>query len=128
MVYDDAEKLYAEVRKDGEDLLEEAFAALFPKSVALSKASGVQGSGSIVGYNTTFFNRRDVVEVSLTGSAASLRNKVVQASIDGLTGYALLDCSDGGRIARPTGLFADCKPVSGTPLVLVLQKRHADDE
>ena len=35
MVYDDAEILYAEIKRDGELLLEEAFSVLFPASVPL---------------------------------------------------------------------------------------------
>lgn len=120
MVYDDAEKLYAEVRKDGEELLEDAFATLFPKSIPLSNASAVQGPGSIIAYNTTFLKRRDVVKVPLVGNAVSLRNKVVQASKDGSTGYALLDCSEGGHVAKSSGLFADCMPVSGKRYELAL--------
>lgn len=113
MVYDDAEKLYAEVRKDGEDMLEDAFDTLFPRSIPISRMESTKAQGNLVAYNTTFFPRRDVVEVPLTGNAASLKNKVVQASKDGSTGYALFDCSEGGHLAKPSGLFADCMPVSG---------------
>lgn len=112
MVYDDAEKLYSEVRKDGETLLEEAFSALFPKSIALGAASIPKTSGEIVGFNTTFFPRRDVVEIPLSG-APHLKSKVVQASKDGSTGYALLDCSAGGHLAQASGLFANSMPPSG---------------
>ena len=63
MVYDDAEKLYAEVAADGEDLIDEAFSVLTPRrTVPLSKASSIKGAGSIIGFNTTFFERREVVE------------------------------------------------------------------
>ncbi|KAI0338667.1 hypothetical protein BDW22DRAFT_1362757 [Trametopsis cervina] len=112
MVYDDAEKLYAEVRKDGEELLEDAFNTLFPRSSPLGSVVNARTPGTIVAYNTTFFPRRDIVEVPLTGNAAGLKNQVVQASEDGSIGYALLDCSEGGHIARPSGLFADSMPVS----------------
>ena len=113
MVYDDAEKLYAEVREDGQSLLEEAFGALFPKSTPLDTTTASKTAGDIVGFNTTFFPRRDVIEVPLSG-AAHLKSKVVQASKDGATGYALLDCSEGGNLSRSSGLFADCMPPSGT--------------
>ncbi len=109
MVYDDAEKLYAEVRKDGEYLLEEAFGALFPKSFPLTSAT-VKAPGNIVAFNTTPFPRRDVVQVPLS---PQMRSKVVQGSKDGLTGFALFDCSKGENLAHPTGFFADCMPVSG---------------
>ncbi|KAF8077573.1 hypothetical protein FPV67DRAFT_1662392 [Lyophyllum atratum] len=42
MVYDDAEKLYAEVRKDGESLLEEAFGVLFQAALHKRQKRGVQ--------------------------------------------------------------------------------------
>lgn len=113
MVYDDAEKLYAEVRKDGEELLEEAFNTLFPKSVPLNQAINHRSAGSIMAYNSTFFGRRDVVEIPLVGNTSRLKGQVVQASKDGSTGYALFDCAKGGHIAKPSGLFADCMPVSG---------------
>ncbi|KAK7679936.1 hypothetical protein QCA50_016882 [Cerrena zonata] len=105
MVYDDAEKLYSEVRKDGKHMINEAFKALFPSSSDVA-------AGNIVAYNTTFFPRRDVVKIPLAGNGSRLRNQVVQASKDGSYGYALLDGSNGGHISRPTGLFADCLPVS----------------
>ncbi|KZT05154.1 glycoside hydrolase family 38 protein [Laetiporus sulphureus 93-53] len=110
MVYDDAEKLYAEVRKDGEQLLEDAFSALFPKSISLSNATG--GLGKLVAFNTTSFPRRDVVKVPLRGGAARLKSQVVQVSKDGTEGFALMDCAEGGNLALPNGLFADSMPVS----------------
>ncbi|KAI0753803.1 hypothetical protein C8Q74DRAFT_1373733 [Fomes fomentarius] len=114
MVYDDAEKLYAEVHKDGKALIEEAFKAIFPPSVSLTDpALKTKKTGTIVGFNTTFFPRRDIVEVPLTGAASRLKSQVVQASKSGSTGLALMDCAAGGGVAYSTGLYADCKPVSG---------------
>jgi|SRR5882762_2032037 alpha-mannosidase len=118
MVYDDAEKLYAEVRKDGESLLEEAFEALFQKSLPLSQVKSFDVSGSIVGFNTTSFARRDIVKIPLRGSASQLKSKVVQTSLDGGTGYALMDGSGGGSLAIPSGLYADCMPASGMSIIL----------
>ena len=112
MVYEDAEKLYAEVRKDGETLLEAAFSALFPKSMDINAAAAAKVSGDIIGFNTTFFPRRDVVEIPLTGGSAA-KAKLVQASKRGTTGYALLDCSEGGHLCHPVGFFADCMTTSG---------------
>ena len=113
MVYDDAEKLYAEVRKDAEDLLQEAAGVLFPKCLPLNAASIAKKSGNIIGFNTTFFPRRDIIEVPLASAGAHLKSQVVQTSKDGTKGYALMDCSAGGHLARPVGFFADCMPVSG---------------
>lgn len=114
MVYDDAEVLYEEVRKDGKALIEKAFRAIFPDSLAISDpAVKSKKSGRLVGFNTTFFPRRDIVEVPLSGGAARLRPQVVQASKDGSVGLALMDCAAGGGISYGTGLYADCKPVSG---------------
>ncbi|KAH9837576.1 glycoside hydrolase family 38 protein [Rhodofomes roseus] len=112
MVYEDAEKLYAEVRKEGAQLIEDAWTTLFPTSYPLSNVAALKKRGSLVGFNTTHLPRRDVVKVPLGAGAANLKAQVVQASKDGSYGYALMDCSEGGPIATPTGLFADCMPVS----------------
>jgi alpha-mannosidase len=116
MVYDDAEKLYAEVRKDGECLLEEAFDALFESSHPLSNTNPEKSSYTtkdIVAFNTTPFSRRDVVKIPLHGTASQLRSKVVQTSTDGNIGYALMDNSHGGSISLPSGFYADCMPTLG---------------
>ncbi|KAH9846547.1 galactose mutarotase-like domain-containing protein, partial [Lenzites betulinus] len=113
MVYDDAEKLYAEVAKEGHSLIEEAFKAIFPPSVSLTDPTmKSKKTGTLVGYNTTFFPRRDIVEVPLVGAASRLRSQVVQASKDGMTGLALMDCAAPGGLSYGTGMYADCKPVS----------------
>lgn len=127
MVYEDAEKLYAEVRQDGEVLLEEAFDVLFPFSVALSLSTPskkLRGTGDIIAFNTTFFPRRDVVQLPLVGSlkskfsAMSTRENIVQASQDGQVGYVLMDCAQGGSVGAPFtmsgGLSADYLPASGS--------------
>jgi len=119
MVYEDAEKLYAEVRKDGESLLEEAFGALFPKSLPISQGTPLKssgGSGDLVAFNTTFFPRRDVVKIPLRGAASHLKSKVVQTSADSSVGYALMDNSRGESLSIPSGLYADCMPASGMSL------------
>lgn len=113
MVYDDAEKLYAEVRTDGTQLLADAWAALFPESYSLSSTAALSKRGTLVGFNTTHLPRRDVVKVPLGSGSAKLKGQVVQAAKDGSYGYALMDCSEGDHVSMPTGLFADCKPVSG---------------
>ena len=119
MVYEDAEKLYAEVRKDGESLLEEAFGALFPKSLPISKGTPLKSSGGsrdLVAFNATFFPRRDVVRIPLWGAASHLKSKVVQTSADGSVGYASMDDSRGESLSIPSGLYADCMPASGVSL------------
>lgn len=114
MVYDDAEKLYAEVRKEGDALIEEAFKAIFPPSVSLADpVIKSKKTGTLVGFNTTFFPRRDIVEVPLTGAATRLRSQVVQTSKDGTVGLALMDGPTAGGLSYGTGMYADCKPVSG---------------
>lgn len=113
MVYDDAEKLYAEVREDTEYLLQKAGEVLFPDSIPYSVTSAPKSAGSLLGVNTTFFPRRDIVQVPLGSANAQLKSQMVQVSKDGATGYALLDGSASGQIAKPVGFFADCKPVSG---------------
>lgn len=120
MVYEDAEKLYAEVRKEGEELIEEAFTALLPKSIPLSEPTlKLKKSGTLVAFNTTFFPRRDVVKVPLVGGSASrLRSQVVQVSKDGTSGFALVDCSSGDSLSLCSGLYADCMPTSGGFLIL----------
>lgn len=112
MVYDDAEVLYAEVRKEGDALIEEAFEALLQSSSPLSPTAKAS-SGNLVAWNTTPFARRDVVKVPLGGGSAKLRSRMVQTSKDGKEGYALMDCSEGGSLAFASGLFADCNPASG---------------
>ena len=116
MVYEDAEKIYAEVRKEGKQLLEEAFGSLLHRSCSLDPKEPVVTSsqGNIVGINTTAFPRLDVVKIPLSGpSASKLRPKVVQLSEDGLTGYALMQCENGVGLSFSRGLFADCKAATG---------------
>lgn len=122
MVYEDAEEYYAEVSKKGHKLLDDAIDALLhpgsslPLTPANSTAIVKQGpNGSIVALNTTPFSRRDVIQLPLTdGSTASqLKSAAVQVSVDGKTGYAIVQADTGFGIARPRGMFADCDTVSG---------------
>jgi alpha-mannosidase len=120
MVYDDAEKLYAEIKKDGEALLEAALKVLYPRSspvdLRLPLPTALATSGALIGHNTTPFQRRDIIPLPLGGAGAALKNKVVQTSSDGTIGYALMESeqSDEGRVRSACrGMFADCKPTSG---------------
>lgn len=119
MVYEDAEKLYAEVRKDGVDMLEEAFDSLFSPTNPMPKSNeqfNTSVSGNIIAYNTTMFPRLEVAAVPLTGSGGSkLKGKVVQASKDGTVGFALLHSRESFSPAVSRGLFSDCDAPSGTP-------------
>jgi len=112
MVYEDAEKLYTQVKKDGSELIEEAFKAIFGCPSSDARTQPV--SGNFIGFNTTPFQRRDVVKVPFAGPhAAKLKSKLVQTTKDGKEGYALMDCSAGGPLCSSSGMFADCHPVSG---------------
>jgi len=98
MVYDDAEKLYSEVRTSG--ILPRPRFSLLPSSKSMD----------ILATNTTPFARRNVVRVPLANS--TLRSQVVQASKDGTYGYALLSDADVEGTAVARGILADCMPVS----------------
>ncbi|KAG6862107.1 hypothetical protein C0995_005917 [Termitomyces sp. Mi166 len=117
MVYEDAEKLYEEVRKDGEALLDEAFGVLFPDSVALNASANLKAlppTGKIVSFNTTFFRRSDIIQVPLVGANSGLKSQVLQTSSDGTVGYAVVNTPGNvGSICTPaTGLHAQILPVS----------------
>ncbi|KAJ3503870.1 hypothetical protein NLJ89_g8237 [Agrocybe chaxingu] len=119
MVYDDAEVLYAEVKKDGEDLLEEAFSVLFPDSVPLTastRSKTLAGPCKIVAYNTTFFPRWDIIKIPLSRAGSALKAQILQASDDGREGYAIMQCANGagyGELKHPSNaLRAQLKPVS----------------
>jgi alpha-mannosidase len=114
MVYDDAEVLYSEIKKDGETLLEEAFQVLYPHTHRVDLSSPL-GKGELIGHNTTPFARRDVVALEL-GSAGKNAPKgtIVQTNAAGNTGYALFESETGQAHALCRGMFADCTPASGT--------------
>lgn len=79
MVYEDAERLYREVRQTGHTLLEDALDVLFPDSVELTKvtpAKRLAKAGKLFAYNTTFFPRWDVIEVPVAGASSSLKGQV----------------------------------------------------
>ncbi|KJA22158.1 glycoside hydrolase family 38 protein [Hypholoma sublateritium FD-334 SS-4] len=118
MVYDDAEVLYGEIKKDGEALLEEAFSVLFPNSVPLTsstRSKSLAGSSRIVAYNTTFFPRWDIIKVPLAKAGSALKAQILQASDDGKEGYAIMHCpaAGPGELKHPSNaLHAHLKPVS----------------
>lgn len=113
MVYEDAEKLYAQVKKDGNAIIEEAFDALLGFKSSDARTEPI--SGNFIGFNTTPFPRRDVVKIPFTGPhATELRSKLVQTTKDGKEGYALMDCSAGSPLSASSGMLVDCNPVSGS--------------
>ena len=105
MVYDDAEKLYAEVRGDTEALTEEALRVIYPDSLPLSSASAVASSGppTLFAHNTTPFARRDIVRVPLGGIS---NGNVLQTTSDGKEGYVVLEGGPGGGLVLPSQISA----------------------
>jgi hypothetical protein len=114
MVYQDAEKLYAEVRIDTEGLLDSALAVLYPSSLPLSSAVPASTSGplSVFAHNTTFFPRRDIVRVPLGERGISSGNALLQKTSDGKEGYVVLECGAGGGLVLPSQISA--KDLNGT--------------
>lgn len=114
MVYDDAEKLYAEVRKDGEAMLDEAFSVLFPDSRPMT-ATSVSNIQQLIAYNTTFFPRQQVVKVPFNRSKGA-RSQSLQVSRTEDVAY----CVMGAKAAGPSQAISDLHdiaPVSGLFLV-----------
>lgn len=123
MVYEDAEKLYAEIAHEGKSILKEAFEVLLQKSVHLSADEPLKENtrGKLVAVNTVCIPRREVVQVPLSGPAASrLKSEVVQVSKDGRQGYALMDASQGAGVGFATGMYADVSPAFGKSFKPVL--------
>lgn len=132
MVYEDAEVLYAEVKRDCEAILEDAFSALLPASIAVlpsMRTKTLGGSSKILAFNTTFLPRWDIVRIpSLSKAGPSLKSLVLQASEDGKEGYAIMHCPGGGAIGElkhpSSGLHELIKPVSGEwSLILFISKK-----
>ncbi|GJJ13977.1 hypothetical protein Clacol_008234 [Clathrus columnatus] len=127
MVYEDAEQIYAYVKKEGEELLENAMRILIPKSTSVSMTQPLQSavSGKIVAYNTTPFRYSAVVEVPLQGVGGNLlKAEIVQISQHGNSGFVLMDASIACGPAVPRGIFADMQPTSAKEIykdVFVLQ-------
>jgi len=124
MVYDDAEKLYAEVKLSGESLIEEALSILFPDSfpfcsMANPKMKYLEGShDKIIGYNTTFLPRWDVIMIPIDRVNSALKAHILQASDDGKEGYGVMQTPDGsqvGQLRNPDcSLYTHLQPASGT--------------
>jgi len=122
MVYEDAEKLYTEVRKDCEDMLEEAFDVIFPSELlsTTERRDSLNDGAAVVAFNTTFFPRRDII--SLPGHGAPKLNfasmmtndTIIQMETDSATRYVVVDCATGGDVGLPSCLPADCARASGS--------------
>lgn len=117
MVYEDAEKLYGEVARDGKQLFKEAVSAYMGNLIPIASVMEEQlalSNGKLVAFNTVHHARREVVEIPLKGpSATRLRKEVVQISKDGTRAYALMDGDDNaGGLLQAKGLYADIKPVT----------------
>ena len=134
MVYKDAEVLYAEVKRDGEAILEDAFSALLPASVPVLPAmrtKSLGGSSKILAFNTTFLPRWDIVRIpSLSKAGPGLKSLILQASEDGKEGYAIMHCPGGGAIGElkhpSSGLHELIKPVSGEWSRILFTSRKFD--
>lgn len=116
MVYDDAERIYAHVKKKAQELLEDASQKLIPSSIPFSMTHPLQTSanGKIVAYNTTPFRYLAVVEVPLNGAAGNrLKAEIVQINQKGNSGLVLVDASKPCSPAFSRGLFADMPSTFG---------------
>jgi alpha-mannosidase len=105
MVYEDAEKLYAEVRADAEALVENAFHVLYPGSLPLS--SPTSGPLTLFAHNTTLFARRDVVRVPLGEKGTISGSALVQTTGGGKEGYIVLEGGAGGGLVLPSQIGAN---------------------
>jgi len=113
MVYDDAEQLYSEVRKDCQVLLEDALGVLLSGSVPLSGNSLISQPSNIIAVNTTPFARRDIVKIPISGASQNLLPKPTQTTVDGKLGYVLLQAQENEILAQPAVVSAENGPVSG---------------
>ena len=101
MVYEDAEKLYAEVHADADVLVEKALRVLYPGSVPLSSASASEIL-TVFAHNTTPFARRDVVRVPLGEGGISAGNVLLQKTSDGKEAYVVLEGGAGSGLVLPS--------------------------
>jgi len=118
MVYEDAEKLYAEVRVDTETLVDKALAVLYPGSLPLPSAAPASTSGplTVFAHNTTPFARRDVVRVPLGEKGISSGNVLLQKTSDGKEGYVVLESGAGGGLSLPSQIST--KDLSGAQTLI----------
>ena len=113
MVYDDAEQLYSEVRKDCQVLLENALGVLFSDSVPLSENSSISQPFNVIAVNTSPFARRDIIKIPLLGVGKNLLPKPLQSTVDGKYGYVLLQTQEHEILAKSVTVSTEHGPVSG---------------
>jgi hypothetical protein len=109
LAYVDAEQYYAEVRKDGTELIEEAFKTLFPLSSPLDKTVKLQNE-EVIAINTTFIPRREVIEINAATEGA------IQKA-DKTSAFAVVDSAGAGAGLVDRGVnsktLQGLMPVSG---------------
>jgi alpha-mannosidase len=122
MVYEDAEKLYAEVLTDTEKLVDRALAVLYPSSLPLLSAVPASTSGPLMvfAHNTTAFARRDVVRVPLGERGISSGNVLLQKTNDGKEGYVVLEGGAGGGLVLPSQISTKDLNGTQTPMAIML--------
>ncbi|KAK4047772.1 Glycoside hydrolase, 38 vacuolar alpha mannosidase [Microbotryomycetes sp. JL221] len=100
LIYEDAEKIYAETAHKGKQLLDDALSALVPDSVDVldSNAEGDE----LIAINTTPFARREIVKIPLA-SARALADTAVQTSHDGQA-YALIQNELGSPVVTASSI------------------------
>ncbi|KAH7882020.1 glycoside hydrolase family 38 protein [Phlebopus sp. FC_14] len=113
MVYEDAEKLYSEVRRDCHAILEKAFAVLLPGSAPVLEDSRILSRpASFLAVNPTPFPRSDIIKLPIQGAGSDALSQVAHKSVDGEYGYALVHCKENSIVAQPLGMTAESIPVS----------------
>jgi alpha-mannosidase len=126
MVYQDAEILYAEVRKDCEELLEEAFKVIFPTSDCISASNSAhpaECTANIYAYNTTPFVRLEVVHIPLVGSTSPLKSVFSRMAEEGQIVWGTNAAGDEGHL-----LLHGCGSELVSPSILVPECGLASSE
>jgi alpha-mannosidase len=108
MVYEDAEKLYSEVAKDGHQMIQKALDSLIGPSTSSSK--------DMIALNTIPMPRCEVVKVPLVGASPSTVDRFDQVTHNGKCGYGLYR-SNGMTLGQVQTSPKLQNSVSGMPLV-----------
>ncbi|GAA6017633.1 hypothetical protein JCM11491_005308 [Sporobolomyces phaffii] len=102
LVYEDAEKIYANIAAKGADLLSSALDALLPSTVSVDSSSVISGSpDTIFAVSTTTLPCRSLARIPLS-AARALSDAAIQPSRDGdETAYVVLEVGEkGGLLAQ----------------------------